>query len=1113
MPVRMLRCGFIAMLGLSAAALAQANPNLYSGMRWRSIGPWHGGRVSAVSGAIGEPGVFYMGTPQGGVWKTTSAGVTWFPIMDQVDRANSVDSIGSIAVAPSNPNIVYVGTGDSVGGSHGDGMWKSTDAGKTWTHIGLENTTDINKIVVDPQNPELVLVSAQGDRTHNGRGIFRSSDGGQTWSNVLNPAGFNGTRDLEAAYDVPHVMFAATQGYGGFRFGPQPRGAKRMVAEVFKSTDEGQTWTRLTSPPNFYSRIGLAVAMNTGAQRVYLVTTDYHGGSGFFRSDDGGQSWRHMDPKATLVATGQGNYSCGVWVDSHNPDIVYIANTATYRSVDGGNTFISFKGAPGGEDYHRMWIDPTHPNRMEIGADQGATVTLDYGKTWSLWYHEPIAQLYRVSTTDSYPFWAVGPQQDTGAVAVQARGNMGEINVNNWRPSPSSEFGPLAPDPLDPDILYGVGYGQGAGGSGLMKINVRTGQWEDIAPNYGVRARDYRAGQQVAKHFDTRFDPSALYIALQCLVVTRDGGQNWSAASPDLTVAKGAPAVPCGQPSAPSQARRRSFARGATIADFSISKVRKGVIWTASTNNQIYTTTDGGQHWTNVSNITDFPARAALHSIVAGANAQTAFVAARLGVREGIPASAAPTIAAMPPSGNNVPLIWRTRDGGQTWTKIVNGLPSQQPSGSWVNVVLADPAVPGLVFCGTESAVYVSLDNGNHWQSLQLNLPATSIRDMVLHTYDHMDDLVIATFGRGFWILDDIQPLNALSNDAAKIENSTAYLFPPGDAIRSRENANEDQPFNPEEPHSLNPPYGAAIYYYLGQPPTGTITLDVYDAQGNLVHSESSVEAAPVEGAQYPAYWLSPPSARTLPAGAGMHRVDWNLRYNPPPAFEHDLEDEGNVVEHTVTPTPHGPQVIPGVYTLKLTVNGKTYTRKLTVINDPRVGEGPEVMAELRAQNELNLVAYHGMQGSYRGHTEAAAAQAQLTALEGGSLPTVVAAQAKGIEAKLAALGGTVRRGGGFFFRRGAAQPGQMQSFVEENNSFGDLVGLMVVGLDMAPTPAQIATWESDCRNYERTVAAWNEMQTKTLAAFNHLLSQNHLQTLTLSPGRLSDPSCSLKIK
>ncbi|HEV2388520.1 MAG TPA: hypothetical protein VGS20_14840 [Candidatus Acidoferrales bacterium] len=1097
---------FASLLVSSLGAAAQVNPDLYAGLKWRNAGPFHGGRISSVTGAIGLSGVFYTGTPLGGIWKTTSAGVTWFPIFDQVQ---SVDSVGAIQVAPSNPEIVYAGAGDPIGGSLGDGMWKSTDAGKTWRHIGLEDTVKIDSILVDPTDPNLVIVSALGDATHHGGGVYRSTDGGQTWTNVLKPAGYDGTREVEYAYDHPSIMLADTQGTGGGFFGGGPR-PKTKPPLVFKSTDEGQTWTEIKIPP-FPGRVAVAIAGRTNGQRIYIVGNAIEKGSGLFRSDDGGATWQHMAGKDTRISNGQGSYSSGVFVDPQNPDIVYTVSTALYRSTDGGVTFHAFKGAPGGEDYHKVWIDPTNGNRMVVGADQGASVTLDGGQTWSLWYTQPISQVYYVATDSQYPYWIMASQQDTGAVMISSRSNWGQIDFTDWSPLPSSEFGVITPDPQNPHILYGVGYGPGGGGgNGLIKIDMSTGQWENVAPNFGADATKYRAGRDFQKKFDTGFDPSALYVAYQCLLVSRDGAYSWHAFSPDLTTAKGAPGVACGTPlpppKQPPQAGPRLGPAGPSINDFSISKVKRGVVWTVSSNGKIYNTMDGGKQWNNVSNITGVPPDTNLNTIEAGDYVNTAYVTGRIGGQRG-PAATAPA-----EQDDDVPLAWRTTDGGKTWTSIVNGLPRDQRTGSWVNVLRADPQQPGLLFAGTETTLYVSFDNGDHWQSLRQNLPSTSIRDLVVHTDYHMNDLVIGTYGRGFWILDDITPLRQIAADPKAISSSSAYLFKPEEAIRARINSNWDQPTSVEVPHAPNPPYGVIVDYYLSRKPDGPIQLQVVDSHGNLVRSMSSTLPPPIEGQAYPRYWLASPQARALTTDIGLNRVNWNLQYDDPPAFRHDLENQMNMVAGATTPGPRGPQVIPGVYTLKLTVDGRVYTRHVTVINDPRVGESPELMAALRAQNQLTLLAYHGMQQSYEGRNEVDAVKAQLASLMQSSLPGDVASQAKMLDASLTKIGGEMPAGGpGSFFRRPAPEPNALQSFLTLNDNYNTMVSMMQVGLDMAPTPTQIATWESDCSNYNRTVAAWKAMQKQRIGEFNVVLAKNHLQELNVAPTKLTDPSCSFK--
>jgi photosystem II stability/assembly factor-like uncharacterized protein len=1115
-----------SIIASSLGAWAQANPNLYSGLQWRNVGPFHGGRISAVSGVIGDVGTFYMGTPMGGIWKTTSAGVTWFPVFDQ---ETSVDSIGAIQVAPSNSDIVYAGAGDPIQGSLGNGMWKSVDAGKTWQHIGLEDTVKIGSIVVDPADPNLVVVSALGDKTRHGGGVYRSTDGGQNWTSVLKAEDYDGTRDLQSAYDDPSVMLAATQGTGGAGPGGPPGGAqaKPKPALVFKSTDEGKTWTQIKIPP-FQGRIAVAVAMHTDGQRMYIVGNNIENGSGLYRSDDGGATWKHMAGKDLRISNGQGAYSSGVFVDSQNPDVLYTVSTAMYRSTDGGVTFEPFKGAPGGEDYHKLWIDPNNGKRMLVGSDQGASVTLDNGKTWSLWYTEPISQVYHVATDNQYPYHIIAAQQDTGAVMISSRGNWGQVNFTDWSPVPSSEFGVDTPDPRNPNIIYGVGYGPGGGGSGMVKIDMSTGQWENVAPNFGSDSTKYTAGRDFQKKFDIAFDPGALYVAYQCLLVTSDGAHSFTAASPDLTTAKGAPQKACGQPRpaptpapAPAATPAGTAAAAAaapsatpapvapagppppdpSISDFSISKVKRGVIWTVSTNGQIYNTMDRGKTWNNVSNITDAPPHTSFNTIEAGDDVNTAYVTGRIGGQRGV--------IIPPDQDTDVPLVWRTSDGGKTWSSIVNGLPHDERTGSWVNSLRVDPVQPGLLFAGTESTVYVSFNNGDHWESLRQNLPSTSIRDIDVHVDHHQNDLVIGTYGRGFWVLDDITPLRQIAASAQAISSSTAYLFEPGEAIRARINSNWDQPFSIEVPHVPNVAYGAIVDYYLSHEPGGPIQLQVFDEKGNLVRTMTSTLPKPIEGEEFPRYWLAPPETRALSTHVGLNRVNWNLQYDDPPALRHDLENEMNMVPGAATPGPHGPQVIPGIYTLKLTVDGQVYTRNVTVVNDPRVGQSPELMAALRTQSKLTLLSVQGMEQSFKGHEEVRAVKDQLASLTKGNIPADLAAQAKTLDADLTKIGGVIPAAGGFGGggRRPDADPKALQSFMDANNAYNVMVSMMQVGLDMAPTPTQISTWESDCNNLKRTTAAWKDMQ-KQIADFNALLGKNQLHLLPLATTALNDASC-----
>jgi len=1092
---------------VGARVVVDGSSDLFSGLRWRNIGPFHGGRVSAVTGAIRQPGTFYLGAPIGGIWKTTNAGVSWYPIFDQF---KNVDSIGAIQVAPSDPNIVYAGTGDSVQGPSGDGMYKSIDAGKTWTHIGLEETTKINKMVVDPKDPNIVVASTQGDAQHNGRGIYRTTDGGKTWENTLRPENANGTRDVEYAFDTPNVIFATSQGagggFGGFGGGGgAPQGPNGTA--LYKSIDSGKTWQKVTTLPQYNGRISVAIAMHTKGQRVYVIGTPLQGASGLSRSDDGGATWQHMAGDETRISNGQGNYSSGVWVDVENPDILYTIATTIYRSMDGGKTFSAFKGAPGGEDPHVAWFDPTDNKRIFFGFDQGPAITLDGGETWSGYYQIPIAQIYHISTDNQYPYWVMGSQQDTGAIMTRSRSDQGQITEVDWYPLPSSEFGTVVPDPLRPTTIYGVGYGNGQG-NGLIKIDLATGQWGNVAPNFGTDRSLYAESFDFWKRFDTAFDPKALYVAYNCILVTRDGAQTWKAFSPDLTTPKGQPMVPCGVAPTPTPtpapgATPNPFAFRASISDFSISTVKQGVVWSGSANGQIYNTFDGGKTWNNVTNFADLPAGTSFTTVEAGHNdVSTAYVLANIGF------SRQPA-----PAGSQQHYIYRTHDGGKTWTRIVNGLPTEERTGSQVHVIREDPKQKGLLFAGTETTVYVSFDDGDHWQSLQLNLPSTSIRDLVVHSDHNLSDLVIGTYGRGFWVLDDMSPLREIAAKGQEIAASPAYLFKPGDAIRARANANWDQPMNLEMPHAPNPPYGALIYYHLSKKPASEMKLQIFDSANKLIRMITSTQPPMYSRPPYPDYWLMPATERALATEVGTNRINWDLRYDDPTGFNPDINNQMNSSPGSVTPAPHGPLALPGAYTVKLIVDGQAYSQPLIVRNDPRLGESPSMMAALRAQDKLAMAAVQGMKDSYSANSEVAAVRAELAAIPRNSLPADVATAATALDTKLATFGGPQRGGGrgpggGGGFGGPVRTPGSLLSFIAINNLFNTVLGpLSQNGIDMAPTKAQVDTLQSACGEFTSTANGWKKMLDSDLADFNSLLTRNNLAPLKLTPTAVSLPS------
>ncbi len=573
----------LACLSFAHSARAQArssiDPRLYADLTWRNVGPFRGGRVAAVTGAIGQPGVFYMGLPAGGVWKTTSAGETWYPVFDAV---REVSSVGAIEAAPSDPTVIYVGTGDLVSGgaiNEGNGVYKSTDAGATWRHIGLDATKQIPSILVDPRDPNVVLVAAQGDihAKSDTRGVYRSSDGGATWTRTLYVDDSTGAQKLARASDAPGIIFATTVLH--YVPPPLPSGLPRpsiptdsgpTATLLYKSVDGGVSWGKVavTGLPRLTGRTSIAVAMGTEAQRVFLVAN-----SGLFRSDDGGATWRRMAEDDERIRNGQGGYNCGVYVDPKNPDVVYVLSTSSYKSVDGGKSFTGFKGAPGGDDPQQLWIDPTNGQRMLMGVDQGAVVTLDGGGTWSSWYNQSTEQIYHLSVDNSFPYWIYGTQQDAGAIRTRARGNLGAVTPLDWSPVNGWEWGTIVADPLDPNTVY-------ASGAGIVKISYPSEQWISVSPAADPSKKLRTAFSQPIAF--APWNPHLLLAGFQSLMATTDGGAHWKSLSPDLTVRPDAPS--------PTTAPGSAAPPGGAIESISASAIAAGTIWVGTNNGMIKVT-------------------------------------------------------------------------------------------------------------------------------------------------------------------------------------------------------------------------------------------------------------------------------------------------------------------------------------------------------------------------------------------------------------------------------------------------------------------------------------------------------------------------------------------
>lgn len=886
----------VLLLCLTSAAFASGfDPTVFSELHWRMIGPLRGGRTRALAGVPSQPKIFYIGAVNGGVWKTNDFGRSWNPVFDD----QPTGSIGALAVAPSNPNIIYVGSGEGLQRpdlSVGDGIYKSTDAGKTWTHLGLRDGQQIPQIAIDPRDPNRLFVAVLGHPygPNAERGLYRSTDGGQTFQKILYKDENTGASDVKLDPRNSDVVYAALW---EARQGPWENGAfSGNGGGIFKSTDGGEHWKPLTQGLPSVAEGGVVQAnlavSPSDPNRLFAALASAHS-TAIYRSDDAGESWTNItsDPRPA-ERIGGGDLPVPV-VDPKNPDVVYIASTVTMKSIDGGKTWTALRGAPGGDDYQGIWIDPTDTAILLLVSDQGAIITVNGGETWSSWYNQPTAQMYHAAADNAFPYRVCGGQQESGSACVSSRGPYGEITARDWSPVGLEEYGYAAPDPLDPDLVYG---------GKVTRYDRRTGQVLNVSPK-PFDGAGYRALRTAPVMFSP-VDPHVLYFAANTLWKTRDGGIHWSQISPDLTRKNWEVPASVGKYKGTPEAK---ISQRGVIYALAPSPLDINRLWAGTDDGLIHVTVDGGVHWKNVTPPALGPFSKVSILDAGHFDAGTAYAAINTLRLDDLR-----------------PHILRTHDGGKSWTETIKGIPDGAP----VDVVREDPKRKGLLYAGTERGVYVSFDDGDNWQSLRLNMPATSIRDLIVKD----DDLIAATHGRGFWILDDVTPLRQIN---ARMLQANAALFKPQTALRVRWDVNTDTPLPPDEPAGQNPPEGAIIDYYLQWTPSGALHLDILDHAGKVIRCYASNDKVerPDPKLAIPQYWVRP--QLRLSNKPGLHRFLWDLHYDPVPGERPEYPMQA-VVHDTAIP-PASPWAMPGTYTVRLTAGDETFNQQISVKMDPRV--------------------------------------------------------------------------------------------------------------------------------------------------------------------------------
>jgi len=1019
------------------------------GMEWRLVGPFRGGRALAVTGVRGQPDVFYMGSVSGGVWKTINAGNSWMPLTDH----QPIASIGSIAIPDSDPNVIYVGTGEGCPRgdvTYGNGVWKSLDAGKTWVHLGLDQTETIPKIIVNPRNPNEVFVAALGHvfGPNPDRGVYKSMDGGKTWKKVLYKDERTGAVDVAFDPTNPHVLFAALWEVNRTPYSLSSGGPG---SGLYRSTDDGETWKELRGhglPSGIWGRVGVSVS-RADSNRVYALIEAVPGG--LYRSDDGGDSWTLINGDHKLWQRAW--YYMHVFADPRFADTLYVLDVSMYRSSDGGKTFAALHPPHG--DTHGLWIDPDNPRRLINGDDGGATISVDGGSTWSSLDNQPTAQFYHVIADDAFPYHIYGAQQDNSSIAIATSSDDGTIDRQDYYSVRGGESGYIAPYPPDPAIVYSGDYE-----GGIDRFNKHTEEVETVSPwpiitdGGGAAILKYRA-QWTAPIVISPHDPNVIYFGMQVVMKSSDAGKSWSAISPDLTRNDKSKQQISGGPISKDDTGTEYYDTVFTIAE---SPVEKDLLWAGSDDGLVHVTRDGGRNWADVTP-KEMPEWSMVSLIEASPHdSGTAYLAIDRHRFD-----------------DHQPYIYRTSDLGKTWTKITDGI----PAGSYVHAVREDSVRKGLLYAGTETGVFVSFDDGAHWQSLQLNLPRAPVHDLVVHG----SDLAIATHGRSFWVLDDVSPLRELSSD---ITAKSVYLFKPSTAIQSQIHHRPSM----GQPVGENPPTGATLYYYLKAAPKEgqEITLEVLDGQGHTVRKYSSrkkTSARPPEAQEEEEEAGERTSSEPMPAAAGLNRFSWDLRYEPAVKVPgYSLWDyEGGTA---------GPRALPGTYQLRLTAGGQTLTETLDVKLDPRVTASAE---DLKQQFDLAMAIHQKLSQLDLTVNQIRSLHSQLEHLDrelgaSGGAHGVLAAS-RDLDAKLSAVQDKLMNS------KITADEDSLNYPIELDGKLGALEEAVESAFG-APTNGQRQAWADLSRQLEDPLTAWQSIQAKDVVAFNELARRERVQAIVI---------------